>query len=84
MEIFKQDQYAPVAVEKQVLTFYALVNGFMDDVPVEKISELEKGLCEYAETASDDVLKEIAEKKELDENLEEKVKMLIEEYKNAR
>ena len=46
-----------------------LINGLVDDVPVEKISEFEKGLLEYAETTARDVLDEIVNKKELDVDL---------------
>lgn len=83
MEIFKQDQYATVPVANQVLVFYALINGFMDDVAVEKMGEFEKGLCEYAETSGAGVLKEIVEKKDFDEKLEEKMRGVIGDYKST-
>ncbi len=46
-EIFKQDQYQPLSVAKQVLAYYSLINGLMDDVPVERIREFENGLYKY-------------------------------------
>src|SRR3989344_3941653 len=49
VEVLKQPQYAPVKAEHQVVTLYALVKGFMDDVPVEKIKEFEAGLIDYTE-----------------------------------
>src|SRR3989344_5824137 len=49
VEVLKQLQYAPVKTEHQVVTFYALTKGFMDDVPVEKIKEFEAGLIDYTE-----------------------------------
>ncbi|MDO8592962.1 MAG: F0F1 ATP synthase subunit alpha [bacterium] len=81
-EIFKQAQYSPVPVANQVLIFYALINGLADDVPVEKISDFEIGLYKYA-AASGDVLKEIAEKKDLNDELERKMKELIGDYKSG-
>jgi F-type H+-transporting ATPase subunit alpha len=79
-EIFKQDQYQPLPVAKQVLVYYTLINGFMDNVPVEKVREFEAGLYKYADL-NDAVLKLITEKKELDAEIEEKMKKLIEDYK---
>ncbi|QQG52559.1 MAG: F0F1 ATP synthase subunit alpha [Candidatus Falkowbacteria bacterium] len=79
-EIFKQDQYQPLSVAKQVLTYFALINGLMDDVPVERVREFEAGLYKYADL-NDTVLKLIAEKKELDEEIEAGLKKLIGDYK---
>jgi len=79
-EIFKQDQYQPLSVAKQVTAYYALINGFMDDVPVDKIREFEAGLYKYADL-NDTALKLIDTKKEIDEEVESNLKKLIEDYK---
>ncbi len=79
-EIFKQDQYQPLSVAKQVAAYYALINGFMDNVPVEKIREFETGLYKYADL-NDAVLKMIETKKEIDAEVEAGLKKLIEDYK---
>ena len=79
-EIFKQDQYQPLEVAKQVLIYYVLINGFMDDVPVEKVREFEAGLYKYADL-HDELLKMINDKKELDEEIEKTMKTLISDYK---
>lgn len=79
-EIFKQDQYQPLAVAKQVLIYYTLINGLMDDVPVECVREFESGLYKFADL-HDEILKAINTKKELDEALEAQVKTLISDYK---
>ncbi|MFA6194717.1 MAG: F0F1 ATP synthase subunit alpha [Patescibacteria group bacterium] len=79
-EIFKQDQYQPLSVAKQVAAYYALINGFMDNVPVEKIREFEAGLYKYADL-NDAVLKAIETKKELDIEVEALLKKLIDDYK---
>ncbi|MFZ4632391.1 MAG: F0F1 ATP synthase subunit alpha [Patescibacteria group bacterium] len=81
-EIFKQDQYQPLSVAKQVLTYYSLINGFMDMVPVERIREFEAGLYKYADL-NDKVLKLIEEKKELDTEIEEEIKKLVDDYKTT-
>jgi len=79
-EIFKQDQYQPLSVSKQVVTYYALINGFMDNVPVEMVREFEAGLYKFADL-NDKVLQLIEEKKELDAEGEEEIKKLIGDYK---
>lgn len=81
-EIFKQDQYQPLEVAKQVITYYSLINGLMDNVPVEHIREFEAGLYKYADL-NDAVLKAINEKKELDEVIEGQIKKLLEDYKGT-
>lgn len=79
-EIFKQDQYEPLPVAKQVLIYYALVNGCIDDVPVEKVRDFEAGLYRQADS-SDEVLKQIAAKKELDEEVEGLLKSVLNDYR---
>ena len=83
MEIFKQDQYNPVSVDKQTLIYFAITSGLLDDVPVEKVGEFEQGLYKYADTSGDKIMKEITAKKELSEKLEQRMKKLIEDYKSA-
>lgn len=82
-EIFKQDQYEPVPVANQGIIFYALINGLLDNVPVEKISQFEKDLDKYIATGGSDILKEIAEKNDLDEKLESKIKSLVNDFKET-
>jgi len=79
-EIFKQDQYLPVPVAKQVLIYYCLINGYIDDVPVEKTHEFEEGLIKYADL-NNQALTLIAEKKELTEEVETEIKKVAEDYK---
>jgi F-type H+-transporting ATPase subunit alpha len=81
-EIFKQEQYMPVPVAKQVVIYYALINGLIDDVPVEKVREFEAGLFQYADTMNE-ALQAIVKKKEIDEEVEGKIKELIGGYKST-
>jgi len=79
-EIFKQDQYLPVHVAKQVLIYYGLINGYVDDVPVEKTHEFEEGLMKYADL-NNKALTMIEEQKELTEEVEAEIKKVLEDYK---
>ncbi len=81
-EIFKQDQYSPLPVAKQVLIYYAIINSLMNDVPVDRVREFETGLYKYADT-HDEVLKLIDNKKELDEEIETKLNSLVKDYKET-
>jgi F-type H+-transporting ATPase subunit alpha len=83
VEIFKQDQYAPIAVANQVLIFFAATQGLLDNVPVDKISDFEQGLNEYAANNGEEILKEIVAKQELDENLEKQATKLINDFKST-
>ena len=84
VEVLKQLQYAPVKTEYQVVTFYALVKGFMDDVPIEKIKEFEKKLIEYTERNAKTFYKEIAEKKMWTDKGEAELVKAITDFKNGR
>ena len=79
-EIFKQDQYQPLSVAKQVLIYWSLLGGFLDDVAVEDVRKFEAGLYKYADL-HDDALKLIAEKKEMSEEVETGLKKLVEDYR---
>ena len=81
VEVLKQLQYAPVKTEHQVVTLYALVKGFMDDVPIAKIKEFESRLIEYSENNAKIFFKEIKEKKMWTEGGEEQLKKVIADFK---
>jgi len=83
VEILKQGQYVPVAVEKQVIILLAAIKGLLDDVEVSKLNEFESGLYEYFDTTVPEILKEVVEKKEFNEELESKVLKSISEYKST-
>lgn len=82
-EILKQPQYAPVPLENQVAILYAVNNGYLNDVPVEKVTDFEAKFHQYMKTQGRDVLKTIAETKELSEETEAKLKEVIENFKQA-
>ena len=81
-EILKQDQYQPLSVTKQVLIYWSLLNGHLDNVPVEEVRNFEAGLYKYADI-NNEALNLIAERKQLDEEIEEKMKSLVEDYKGT-
>lgn len=80
-EILKQDQYEPMPVENQVAILYAVTNGFLDDVVVEKVRNWERDFHKYLESSQKEVLKAIAEKKELTDEVISKLEKAIKEFK---
>lgn len=81
-EILKQGQYSPLPVASQILIFYALINGFVDDVEVENIMKFEEGLHKYAEISSKEILSQIV-KGEWNDDLGNRMKTLISDYKST-
>ncbi len=88
VEVLKQDQYEPMPVEHQVAIIYALINGFLDDVAVEKVKTWENDFHKYMKSSQKEVLDLIAEKKELTDEvvagLEKAIKEFKEVYQNGQ
>jgi len=79
-EILKQDQYVPLPVEKQVLIIYAGNRGYMDGFEISEIKDYEKQLYDYFKKEHPDVLTKIAEKKEIDGELDEAISKNLKEF----
>ena len=82
-EILKQPQYEPMPVEKQVMILYAATNGFIDEVPTEKVIDFEKRLQQFMEAQYPAIGEAISKSKVLDESTEEKLKAAIIEFKKT-
>ena len=72
MAVLKQPQNRPYAVEKQVVSFFAVTNGYLDDIAVEDVSRFENELIKELENTTS-ILDEIREKKALSKELEAKL-----------
>jgi len=83
VEVLKQSQYVPMPVAQQVAILYALTNGYLDDIPVAEVQKWEEEFHRFLKDSKKDILKSIAEKKELTEKAEEKLKKAIEEFKEV-
>ena len=64
------------------MIYWSLLNGHLDNVPVEKIRSFEAGLYQYADL-NNEVLNLISERKQLDEEIENKMKSLVEDYQGT-
>jgi len=83
VELLKQEQYAPMPVEKQIISIYAGVNGYLDDVEVDDTERFEKELLEFMDMKNPDIGAEISEKKNMTADLEKRVKTAIEAFKET-
>jgi F-type H+-transporting ATPase subunit alpha len=80
VEILKQPQYVPLAVEKQVTMIFAATNGYLDPIPVERLRQYEEELYRFLETRQSGVLAAMAEKKILDDDLKKDLNGVLEEF----
>ncbi len=80
VEILKQPQYQPMPMEKQVMIIYAGINGFADKYPAEAVAEYEIQLFEFIEGKYAEIFSELAEKKEISDDLDEKMKKALTEF----
>ena len=80
-EILKQGINAPLSVEEQVVSLYALSNGFLDDVEVEKVLTFEKEFLAFMRSNHNDILSEISSSGEISDSVEAKLKESINEFK---
>src|SRR5712691_1368717 len=83
VELFKQKQYNPIPVEEQVAVMWAMQNGYVDPVPVERVKEFQLKLQDWLQTRKENLLRAICEKKQLDEELEGQLKAALEEFKST-
>jgi len=81
MEIIKQGQYKPLPVNHQVMIIYAAVNGYLKDVPVERIQAFETALYEHMDTHHPRIGKELVAKGELSKENESALVSAIEDFK---
>jgi F-type H+/Na+-transporting ATPase subunit alpha len=82
-EILKQPQYTPMSLEKEVTILYAVTNGHLDDVPVEKVAAFEQAFHYFMETNHPEVGKRIITDKMIKPETEESLKKAIAEFKQG-
>jgi len=80
VEVLKQPQYQPLAVEKQVAIIYAATNGYLDPVPVESVRAYESELFRFLDTRRAQLLTALAEKKQIDDEIKRELNTALEEF----
>ncbi len=81
VELLKQGQYRPMPVADQVISIFAGVNGFLDDVPVNKIRQFEEDLLHYVAQHHPEVKKDIVAKSKIDDAFSAQLKQIITAFK---
>ncbi len=84
VELLKQDQYVPIALADQVVAIFAGVQGYLDDLPVDRVRAFERELLEFVAKEYPDVRHDIQNKKTIDPPVEKKLREAIEKLKKAK
>ena len=82
-ELLKQNQFTPMTVAQQVIAVFSGVKGFLDDVDLSKIKELEKNIYNEIKSKSPDIIDSINNTGKLDEEIEKKLTSTIEQFKKT-
>jgi F-type H+-transporting ATPase subunit alpha len=82
-EVLKQPQYDPMPLHQQVEILYAVVNGFLDDVPADKVRDFEVAFHRFMESNRPQIGQEIEDKQEITPEMEEALKAAIGEFKQS-
>ena len=83
VELFKQTQYNPIPVEEQVAVMWAMQNGYLDAVPVERVKDFQVKLQDWLATRKEVLLASIRDKKALDEDLETQLRSALDEFRST-
>ena len=83
MEIFKQPQYNPIPVEVQVAIIWTVQNGYVQDVPLNRVKEFQNKLTEYLTTRKAELLQKIEKEKALSSALIAELKAAADEFKQT-
>jgi F-type H+-transporting ATPase subunit alpha len=82
-EVIKQPQFSPLAVEKQVAILWVVTNGFLDDVPTNKVRDFEARFYRFLEAERPEVLGSLAEKLSLDDDIAASLRSATEAFKDT-
>ncbi len=80
VEVLKQPQYQPLAVEKQVAIIYAANNGFLDSVDVDQVRAFETGFYQFLDTRRPQVMSSLAEKKQIEDDIKGSLNDALKEF----
>jgi F-type H+-transporting ATPase subunit alpha len=79
-ELLKQPQFSPLQMEEQVCVIYAGVNGYLDPLPVDRVSAFEQGLLGLLHNEYNEILKTIRDSRDLDDATTGKLKSVVDNY----
>ena len=79
--MFKQPQYQPLVVEKQVAIIYAATNGHLDDVEIKHIRQWERDFLAFVEAQHGAIYEGIRTRKTLDDDMKARLEQAIKAFK---
>jgi len=83
VELLKQGQFVPMKVEEQIAMLFAGTGGYLDELPIESVGAFEEGFLRYLRDQKADILKDIDEKKALDDDLKGRLTAAIDDFKKG-
>jgi F-type H+-transporting ATPase subunit alpha len=83
VEVLKQPQYAPMPVEQQIMIIYAVTNGYLDDVPVNRVRAWEHGFHEFMRSRSPEIGQTMRSTGKLEDETAKKLVAAIQSYKEV-
>jgi F-type H+/Na+-transporting ATPase subunit alpha len=81
IEILKQPQYEPAPVEEQVIIIYTAINGYLDDIPTDKVKDFQGKFLQHMRDKHSGIAAEIKEKKKIEEDTARNLERAITEFK---
>ncbi|MBE9522051.1 MAG: F0F1 ATP synthase subunit alpha, partial [Proteobacteria bacterium] len=82
-EILKQPQYSPMSLGEQVSILYAVTNGFLDEVPVDKVMTWEENFHRFMKTSHPEIEQKVNEDNEIKPDTKEALEKAISEFKQG-
>jgi F-type H+-transporting ATPase subunit alpha len=82
-ELLKQPQFRPMKVEHQVVSIFAGIEGYFDDIPLIDVARFERELIEYVDTRASDIYEHITSKGDLPDEVQKKLRNAIEQFKGG-
>ena len=83
LEVLKQKQYETMSVADETIILYTVTQNYLEDVAIDKILLFEKEFLDYINKSHIDIIDEINNKKDISDELEEKIKSAIDSFKNS-
>jgi len=82
-EVLKQNKYVPRNFDRQVPVIYAVVNGFFDSIPINKIGEAEEKLLAFIDNQKPEIFTELQKERDITDVIEKKLKAVFEQFRKT-
>jgi F-type H+-transporting ATPase subunit alpha len=83
VELLKQPQYKPMPVEQETMVVYAGTQGYLDDVPINRVQEFQDAFLQYVDASAANVRQQLVTKKEMNADVEKELKQALTNFKSS-